>query len=68
MKCRRCLKENEDLFHVYTDELDTIVCAPCADKARRLGLSVESMSREINGQMSMITTERISRHRAASKS
>lgn len=68
MQCRRCLKASEDLFRVYTDELDTIVCAPCADKARRLGLSVESMSREINGRMSMITTERISRHHPASKS
>jgi hypothetical protein len=68
MQCRRCLKESEKLFRVYTDELDTIVCAPCADKARRLGLPVESIRREINGRMSMVTTERISIHHPASKS
>jgi hypothetical protein len=68
MQCRRCLKESEVLFRVYTDELDTLVCVPCADRARGLGLSVEPWSREISGRMSMVTAERISRDYPAIKS
>jgi hypothetical protein len=42
MKCRRCLSESERLFRVYTDVINTIVCASCAHEALRLGLPVKT--------------------------
>lgn len=48
MKCRRCLNESEVLFRVYTDELNTIVCASCADEARRIGLPVEVLDSKVS--------------------
>ena len=47
MNCLRCLNESEVLFRVYTDELNTIVCASCADEARRIGLPVEVLDSKV---------------------
>jgi hypothetical protein len=44
MKCQRCLNPTETFFRVHTDEINMKVCAPCADKARRLGLPVEAVT------------------------
>ena len=46
MKCQRCLSGKEAIYRVYSDALDTVVCAACADEARRLGLDVEPLSRD----------------------
>ena len=46
MKCKRCLSGEEAAYRVYTDVLDMAVCAACADEARKLGIGVESLSRE----------------------
>jgi hypothetical protein len=43
MNCKRCLSDRVSHFRVYTDELDIVVCAPCADEARRIGLQVEAL-------------------------
>ena len=48
MQCRRCLSESEYLFRVHTDQLDTTVCALCANEARRLGLPVEALTGEVS--------------------
>ena len=48
MNCRRCFNESENLFRVYTDVINMIVCASCADDARRLGLPVETWSGEVD--------------------
>lgn len=41
MGCERCLSSEVSRFRVYTGELDIMVCASCADEARRIGLPVE---------------------------
>lgn len=54
MECRRCLNEREDLFRVYTDELNTIVCPSCADEARRIGLPVEVLDSKVGSLPAVI--------------
>src|SRR5439155_16197181 len=43
MKCQRCLSGKEAIYRVYSDALDTVVCAACADEAWKLGIGVESL-------------------------
>jgi hypothetical protein len=58
MKCKRCLSDRESHFRVYTDELNIMVCAPCADEARRIGLQVEALDTKIGSLPAMITGSR----------
>jgi hypothetical protein len=46
MKCQRCLRGEEARYRVYTDLIEMAVCAACADEARKLGITVETLSQE----------------------
>jgi hypothetical protein len=46
MECQRCLFGKEAKYRVYTEAMETKVCAACAHEARRLGLSIEALDRE----------------------
>jgi hypothetical protein len=46
MKCERCLRGEEARYRVYTDAMEMVVCAACADEARNLEITVEPLSRE----------------------
>jgi hypothetical protein len=61
MKCRRCLNESQHFFCVYTDEINMMVCASCANEARRLGLPVRTVSGEVAALSLMIPDGSISR-------
>jgi mannose-1-phosphate guanylyltransferase len=43
--CPRCREDRQVRYRVYTDLLDMTVCAPCAEQARSLGISVEQLDR-----------------------
>ena len=61
MKCRRCLNESEHFFCVCTDEINMMVCACCANEARRLGLPVGAASGEVDVPSHMMPDTGISR-------
>lgn len=54
MKCKRCLSDAESHFRVYTDELNILVCASCADEARRIGLPVEVLDSKVGSLPAVI--------------
>ena len=41
MECQRCSRGKAAQYRVYSDMIDMKVCAACADKALRLGITVE---------------------------
>ena len=41
MQCERCRSGAEAIVRVRSDILDMLVCAPCADEARMIGIAVE---------------------------
>ena len=45
MKCERCPSDQEAHFRVQTDVLNMLVCTPCANEARSLGLPVEALDK-----------------------
>lgn len=40
MKYQRCLSGEEAAYRANTDLIDTLICAACAEEARRLGITV----------------------------
>jgi hypothetical protein len=45
--CVRCLKGEQARYRVYTDAIEMVVCAACADEARKLGISVEQLDQTL---------------------
>ena len=43
MICQRCLENNKAQYRVYSDVINILVCASCAEQARELDLAVETL-------------------------
>jgi len=54
MKCTRCLSDIESHFRVYTDEFNILVCASCANEARRIGHPIELLDSKVGSLPAVI--------------
>ncbi len=41
--CQRCLRGGAARYRVYSDAMEMKVCGPCAEEARRIGITVEAL-------------------------